>query len=111
MAKCRPTIEIYESERKLKLKGRGIEYSVKSYNVALVICDNLVSAQRVDVNFLEKISAFDLEIELPRADEVGIKKTLKDITPKEINLNGAWKFNITEQFEAVKELFPDLMFD
>lgn len=110
LAKCKPTIEVYESERKVKLKGRGTEYTVKSCNVALVICDNLDFTQKVDIDFLEKVSAFDLDIEFPRSDGVRMKKALNDIIPKEINLNGVWKFDITEQFKDIKELFPDLIF-
>lgn len=110
LANCKPTIEVYESEQKLKLKGKTTEYTVKSYRAALVICEELTLTRNVDIAHLEQISDFDIKLDLPRKDGTVLERVFQSIVPETINLNGSWVFDMTGYIEEIKVLFPDLIF-
>lgn len=110
LADCEATIEVYESEHRMTLKGRTTEYMVKSCRAVLVICDGLTCTRRVDVAQLEQVSEFDIKLFFPREDGAILEKVFFDIAPKTIDLNGKWAFDVTGHMDEIRELFPDLIF-
>ncbi len=112
---CEAFIKVSENVQTLKLPDSNVEYTVKSYSAALVICDNVKSENcgKIDLNLLRSVRHFNLRFDPvdTRLNECEISvNEFKNIVPVEIDLNGEWRFDITSHLDTVKGLFPDLIF-
>ena len=103
---------MYEDECKLTLKNKATEYTVKSIRAARVLCEPDVHYLIYEINIerLKEVEAFGIKFDLPGEDGVVKKKALRSITPKTINLNGSWVFDITDHMKEIEPLFPGLIF-
>lgn len=108
---CEALIEVSEELQTLKLPGSETEYAVKSYSAALAICTGVKPG--IDVELLRTVRKFCLKFEPLEVKSKQCKIFINEfdnIIPIEIDLNGEWRFDITEQLKNIKWLFPDLAF-
>ncbi len=115
IADCEALIKVSENVQTLKLPDTDVEYTVKSYSAALVICGNIKSDNcgNIDLNLLRSVRHFNLRFDAveTKIDECEMfVNEFKNIIPVEIDLNGEWRFDITSHLNSVKGLFPDLIF-
>lgn len=115
LASCRAEIEVSEDVKSMKLCGSDTEYKVKSYRLALILCEDMKFSlsRSIDTDFLKDVSKFKLRFEPVETKRDGYILTLNEfdnIKPVEIDLNGRWIFDITDKLDIIKSLFPQLIF-
>ena len=64
--------------------------------------------REVDIEYLQRVTAFDLTAQVQRADGVFEVITFNNIEPESINPDGDWVFNapVTERMKAVFNIQP-----
>jgi len=102
LAKCRPVIEIHETSTPVNVLGsQGA--SMKTYHIALVLCDDREETREVDAEFINIISHFEFTCDIQRIDGNFERINFDAISPGEIILDGDWKFESARQ-DIIKKL-------
>ena len=104
---CRCVVRLQKSDTPIRQKGSGREYVVRSLGASVVVCDDIQGKQKVSEEYLRQVERFHLHIDCGSFKPVIY---LVDIKPLCIDLNGEWTFDLSEQMEDVKRLFPDVIF-
>ena len=79
-------------------------YQVKSYHVAITLCENMDFTRDAEIAFLETVTDFELVADIQRSDGIFEQMVFKRLTPEEINLGETWKFEVSGQLELIKKL-------
>jgi hypothetical protein len=103
LAECKPKIEVYEDRHKIRTIG-SVGYSVKKLHITLVLCDNMEFSREVDLELLNRISAFDLSAELQRKDGVFEVLPFYNLLPDELDLDGEWSFEVPKNSDVMNKL-------
>jgi hypothetical protein len=103
LANCKPQIEIYEKSANIPILGEK-RYRVKSIHSAIIICPDQETTREVDEKFLCTISRFELITDIQRTDGVFERVMFDSLMPKEIDLCGDWRFDITDSPTLIRKL-------
>lgn len=103
LAYCDPKIEVYEHRQSITAIGMN-GYQVKSYHVAITLCENMDFTRDAEIAFLETVTDFELVADIQRSDGIFEQMVFKRLTPEEINLGETWKFEVSGQLELIKKL-------
>ena len=110
LSDCTAKLNTIEDIQTCTLSGSSTEYQVVSYRTILAICSDVEAA---NVEFLKTVKRFDLKFTpvTVRQNNCTVDIPMLDgIKPLRLDLNGEWLFDVTDKIDAVKNLFPDLVF-
>jgi len=94
LAKCNLRVEVYEHSQKVNILGAQ-GYRVKKHNSALVICAVTETTRDVDVDYLQKISHFEVLGDFQREDGIFERVVFDSLSPVDIDLHGNWVFDVS----------------
>ena len=103
MAECEPTVEIYEHSTKVPFIG-SVSYGIKKHHITIIICDNVQQTNDIDEKNISSVSRYSILAEIWRRDGIFETITFDNIIPTEIDLDGAWKFEVEVDARLLKKL-------
>ena len=101
LAQCDVKLEILEEVQDIPMLGG---YKVKKYHMAVILCNHVRLTRPVDTAFFKTVAAYDMTVDVQRLDGVWESIPLDNLYPKDIELDGEWKFEIEGRPELIKRL-------
>jgi hypothetical protein len=93
LAYCKPTLEIYEHSTTVPILGKGCE--VKTHSMRLIVCDDIVTTREITTEYLQNVTRLEINAEIQGGDGVFRECHFDSINPVEIDVDGAWIFEVS----------------
>ena len=97
-----PTIEIYQNSTEVNVLGKTPS-QYKSYEFSLVICSNHELDSKIQPEFLDGLSHFDLKMLLKQKDDTFIPFELAGLAKFTIEAYAKWVFDVNN-YEITQKL-------
>ena len=105
LADCKTRLEISSQEERLPLLGN--KAMVSKHYLTIAICDDMDLKESVDTAFLKTITRFEIEVFFQRKDGRQERFVFSNINPTEIDLDGEWTFEISEDYALIRRLLAE----
>ena len=103
LASCNLNICIYEQSQSVTAIGvQGYQFKVN--NAATVECSDIDATRNVDIDFVKKVSRFEIQTDVQRSDGIFERIVFDNLLPREIGVCGNWEFIVVGQRDLINRL-------
>ena len=99
LAECEPVIEVYRQDNPITVLGRT-SHALKSYHIALVLCDVTSLWPGVDYNLVQKVSGYDITADVLLEGNILKQISLSQLYPELIDPRDRWEFSMEDQVKV-----------
>lgn len=96
LAECEPVIEVYRQDNPVTVLGRT-SHALKSYHIAIILCDGTSFAPGVDYNLIQRVSGYDMTADVLLEGNVLKQVTISRLYPELIDPRSRWEFSTEDQ--------------